>query len=122
MPFLCILRLNPTFPSFSSLLRRERNQPQVKFVIVGTQQPASEPAVVMLPSLKGVAPAPISHICCLVNSIWMVRFGELKGVGAMIEQVKGFSYSVFYLHGASPFLPTVDGDVQEKHNESITTT
>ncbi|BAT92708.1 hypothetical protein VIGAN_07152100 [Vigna angularis var. angularis] len=58
----------------------------------------------------------------LVNSIWMVRFGELKGVGAMIEQVKGFSYSVFYLHGASPFLPTVDGDVQEKHNESITTT
>ncbi|XP_052734461.1 uncharacterized protein LOC108339640 [Vigna angularis] len=66
MPFLCILRLNPTFPSFSFLLRRERNQPQVKPVIVGTQ-PASEPAVVMLPSLTEVAPAPVSHICCLVG-------------------------------------------------------
>ncbi|KOM52396.1 hypothetical protein LR48_Vigan09g105500 [Vigna angularis] len=52
----------------------------------------------------------------------ILRFGELKGPGAMIEQVKGFSYSVFSLHGASPFLPTSDGDVQEKHNESITTT
>ncbi|KOM52397.1 hypothetical protein LR48_Vigan09g105600 [Vigna angularis] len=50
----------------------------------------------------------------------ILRFGELKGPGAMIEQVKGFSYSVFSLHGASPFLPTSDADV--KHNESITTT
>lgn len=51
----------------------------------------------------------------------VLRFGELKGAGAMIEQVKGFSYSVFSLLGASPFLPTTaDGDVQEEHNESTT--
>lgn len=53
----------------------------------------------------------------------VLRFGELKGAGAMIEQVKGFSYSVFSLLGASPFLPTTaDGDVQEKLNESTTNT
>lgn len=50
----------------------------------------------------------------------VLRFGELKGAGAMIEQIKGFSYSVFSLLGASPFLPTTD--VQEEHSESITTT
>ncbi|XP_047171616.1 phosphatidylserine decarboxylase proenzyme 1, mitochondrial isoform X1 [Vigna umbellata] len=62
---------------------------------------------------------------CLVSPVdgTVLRFGELKGAGAMIEQVKGFSYSVFSLLGASPFLPTTaDGDVQKKHNESITTT
>ncbi|WVY91920.1 hypothetical protein V8G54_037434 [Vigna mungo] len=50
-----------------------------------------------------------------------LRFGELKGAGAMIQQVKGFSYSISSLLGASPFFPTTYGDVQEKHNESITT-
>ncbi|WVZ23712.1 hypothetical protein V8G54_002256 [Vigna mungo] len=50
-----------------------------------------------------------------------LRFGELKGAGAMIQQVKEFSYSVSSLLGASPFFPTTYGDVQEKHNESITT-
>ncbi|KAL9276542.1 hypothetical protein ACSQ67_025925 [Phaseolus vulgaris] len=34
---------------------------------------------------------------CLVSPVdgTVLRFGELKGAGAMIEQVKGFSYSVF---------------------------
>ncbi|XP_020217617.1 phosphatidylserine decarboxylase proenzyme 1, mitochondrial isoform X2 [Cajanus cajan] len=62
---------------------------------------------------------------CLVSPVdgTVLRFGELKGAGAMIEQVKGFSYSVFSLLGASPFLPTTaDVDVQEEHSESITTT
>ncbi|XP_014519417.1 phosphatidylserine decarboxylase proenzyme 1, mitochondrial [Vigna radiata var. radiata] len=63
---------------------------------------------------------------CLVSPVdgTVLRFGELKGAGAMIEQVKGFSYSVFSLLGASPFLPTTadGGEMQEKHNESITTT
>ncbi|KAG5061388.1 Phosphatidylserine decarboxylase proenzyme 1, mitochondrial [Glycine soja] len=59
---------------------------------------------------------------CLVSPVdgTVLRFGELKGAGAMIEQIKGFSYSVFSLLGASPFLPTTD--VQEEHSESITTT
>ena len=53
----------------------------------------------------------------------VLRFGELKGAGAMIEQVKGFSYSIFSLLGASPFLPTTaDSEVQEEHSESMTTT
>lgn len=50
----------------------------------------------------------------------VLRFGELKGAGAMIEQVKGFSYSVFSLLGASPFLPTTaNGNVKEESSESI---
>ncbi|XP_058778186.1 phosphatidylserine decarboxylase proenzyme 1, mitochondrial [Vicia villosa] len=53
----------------------------------------------------------------------ILRFGELKGAGAMIEQVKGFSYPVFSLLGARSLLPTrVDSDVQEEHSESIATT
>lgn len=51
----------------------------------------------------------------------VLRFGELNGAGAMIEQVKGFSYSAFSLLGASPFLPTTT-DMQEEHSESVTTT
>lgn len=35
----------------------------------------------------------------------VLQFGELKEVGAMIEQVKGFSYSVSSLLGASSLLP-----------------
>ncbi|WJX55063.1 phosphatidylserine decarboxylase 1 [Trifolium repens] len=62
---------------------------------------------------------------CLVSPVdgTILRFGELKGAGAMIEQVKGFSYPVFSLLGASSLLPTTaDSNVQEDHSESITTT
>ncbi|MED6157032.1 phosphatidylserine decarboxylase 1, variant 4 [Stylosanthes scabra] len=61
---------------------------------------------------------------CLVSPVdgTVLRFGELMGAGAMIEQVKGFSYSAFSLLGASPFLPTkADSEVQEEHSESMTT-
>ena len=48
----------------------------------------------------------------------VLRFGEIKGAGAMIEQVKGFSYSVFSLLGASSFLPTIaKGDMHEESSE-----
>ncbi|CAN1195486.1 Phosphatidylserine decarboxylase proenzyme 1, mitochondrial [Linum perenne] len=48
----------------------------------------------------------------------ILRFGELKGRGAMIEQVKGFSYSASSLLGASSFLPMVaEGDVHEEGSE-----
>ena len=48
----------------------------------------------------------------------ILRFGELKGSGAMIEQVKGHTYSVSSLLGASSFLPTVaEGDVCEERRE-----
>lgn len=53
----------------------------------------------------------------------VLRFGEITGAGAMIEQVKGFSYSVSSLLGASPFLPRItEGDSidespdREEHN------
>ncbi|KAL1316684.1 hypothetical protein HN51_068848 [Arachis hypogaea] len=62
---------------------------------------------------------------CLVSPVdgTVLRFGELKGSGGMIEQVKGFSYSVFSLLGASPSLPTkADSEVQEEQSESMTTT
>ncbi|OAY60052.1 phosphatidylserine decarboxylase proenzyme 1, mitochondrial isoform X1 [Manihot esculenta] len=58
--------------------------------------------------------------CCLVSPVdgTILRFGELKGSGAMIEQVKGFSYSVYSLLGASSFLPMIDdGHVQENSSE-----
>ncbi|KAK7252686.1 hypothetical protein RIF29_36818 [Crotalaria pallida] len=61
---------------------------------------------------------------CLVSPVdgTVLRFGELNGAGAMIEQVKGFSYSVFSLLGASPSLPTTaDGNVPKENSESITT-
>lgn len=46
----------------------------------------------------------------------VLRFGELKEAGAMIEQVKGFSYSVSALLGASSFFSTsaAVGDIQEE--------
>ncbi|CAI0413168.1 unnamed protein product [Linum tenue] len=48
----------------------------------------------------------------------ILRFGELKGRGAMIEQVKGFSYSASSLLGASSFLPMVaERDVPEETSE-----
>ena len=40
----------------------------------------------------------------------VLRFGELTGTGGMIEQVKGFSYSVSSLLGASLLLPTISND------------
>ncbi|KAJ4712724.1 Phosphatidylserine decarboxylase proenzyme 1, mitochondrial [Melia azedarach] len=57
---------------------------------------------------------------CLVSPVdgIILRFGELKGVGAMIEQVKGFSYSVSSLLGSSPFLPMIaEGDMREESGE-----
>ncbi|KAK9275009.1 hypothetical protein L1049_022267 [Liquidambar formosana] len=50
---------------------------------------------------------------CLVSPVdgTILRFGELKE-GAMIEQVKGVSYSVSSLLGASPFFPMIaEGDM-----------
>ncbi|XP_071919167.1 phosphatidylserine decarboxylase proenzyme 1, mitochondrial-like isoform X3 [Coffea arabica] len=48
-----------------------------------------------------------SDPCCLISPVdgTVLRFGELKEAGAMIEQVKGFSYSVSSLLGAKSFLP-----------------
>ncbi|KAF4374721.1 phosphatidylserine decarboxylase proenzyme 1, mitochondrial [Cannabis sativa] len=57
---------------------------------------------------------------CLVSPVdgTILRFGELKGPGAMIEQVKGFSYSVSSLLGASSFLPMVaEGQMEEDEEE-----
>ncbi|GAV72828.1 PS_Dcarbxylase domain-containing protein [Cephalotus follicularis] len=54
---------------------------------------------------------------CLVSPVdgTILRFGELKGAGTKIEQVKGFSYSVSSLLGASSFLPMVaEGDAHEE--------
>ena len=48
----------------------------------------------------------------------VLRFGELKEAGAMIEQVKGFSYSVSSLLGLNSSLPMVSGnDLVEKSSE-----
>lgn len=52
----------------------------------------------------------------------VLRVGELKGVGAMIEQVKGFSYSVSSLLGSSSFLPMIEeGDMHEQSGEQEST-
>ena len=52
----------------------------------------------------------------------VLRFGELKGAGAMIEQVKGFSYSVSSLLGTSSFLPMIaEEDMQEERSEQEST-
>ncbi|GKU95576.1 hypothetical protein SLEP1_g8916 [Rubroshorea leprosula] len=53
---------------------------------------------------------------CLISPVdgTVLRFGEIKGSGAMIEQVKGFSYSVSSLLGASSFLPMItEEDTQD---------
>lgn len=48
----------------------------------------------------------------------ILRFGELRGPGAMIEQVKGFSYSVYSLLGASSLLPIIaNGETHEEGGE-----
>lgn len=57
---------------------------------------------------------PDSH--CLVSPVdgTILRFGEIRGPGAMIDQVKGFSYSVSSLLGASSFIPMIaEGDTDE---------
>lgn len=57
----------------------------------------------------------------------ILRFGELKEPGAMIEQVKGFSYSAYSLLGANSLLPisteedisvVVHGEQKHMANES----
>ncbi|OVA04160.1 Phosphatidylserine decarboxylase-related [Macleaya cordata] len=60
---------------------------------------------------------------CLVSPVdgRILRFGELKESGAMIEQVKGFSYSASSLLGATSFLPLVQedmlgGDVEQSNS------
>ncbi|XP_059063263.1 phosphatidylserine decarboxylase proenzyme 1, mitochondrial isoform X2 [Cryptomeria japonica] len=47
---------------------------------------------------------------CLVSPVdgIVLRCGQLRGPGAMIEQVKGFSYSAFSLLGSESVLPTSD--------------
>ncbi|KAL2903073.1 Phosphatidylserine decarboxylase proenzyme 1 mitochondrial [Bienertia sinuspersici] len=57
---------------------------------------------------------------CLISPVdgIVLRFGELKEPGAMIEQVKGFSYSVSSLLGLNSSLPMVSGkDVVETSSE-----
>lgn len=45
----------------------------------------------------------------------VLRFGALRGAGAMIEQVKGFSYSASSLLGANSHLPmTAAEDANEE--------
>lgn len=45
----------------------------------------------------------------------VLRFGELKHPGAMIEQVKGFSYSVSSLLGARSFFsPAIDVEATQE--------
>ncbi|XP_027080818.2 phosphatidylserine decarboxylase proenzyme 1, mitochondrial isoform X2 [Coffea eugenioides] len=53
-----------------------------------------------------------SDPCCLISPVdgTVLRFGELKEAGVMIEQVKGFSYSVSSLLGAKSFLPMTAGE------------
>uniref|UniRef100_A0A7N0UPR6 Phosphatidylserine decarboxylase proenzyme 1, mitochondrial n=1 Tax=Kalanchoe fedtschenkoi TaxID=63787 RepID=A0A7N0UPR6_KALFE len=49
---------------------------------------------------------------CLVSPAdgIVMRFGEIKGAGAMIEQVKGFSYSAISLLGTNSALPLIKED------------
>ncbi|GMN31153.1 hypothetical protein TIFTF001_003119 [Ficus carica] len=57
---------------------------------------------------------------CLVSPVdgIILRFGEIRGPGAMIDQVKGFSYSVSALLGASSFIPMIaEGDTDEDGDE-----
>jgi phosphatidylserine decarboxylase len=55
--------------------------------------------------------------CCLASPVdgTILRFGELREPGAMIEQVKGFSYSVSSLLGANSYIPMMSAeDMQEE--------
>ncbi|KAL6005048.1 phosphatidylserine decarboxylase 1 [Asimina triloba] len=57
---------------------------------------------------------------CLVSPVdgTVLRFGELKEPGGLIEQVKGFSYSVSSLLGANSFTPMViQEDIPVEHIE-----
>ncbi|XP_058213066.1 phosphatidylserine decarboxylase proenzyme 1, mitochondrial isoform X2 [Rhododendron vialii] len=56
-----------------------------------------------------------SNPCCLISPVdgTVLRFGDFKEAGTMIEQVKGFSYSVSSLLGARPLLPSME-DVQRE--------
>ncbi|XP_017973771.1 PREDICTED: phosphatidylserine decarboxylase proenzyme 1, mitochondrial [Theobroma cacao] len=61
---------------------------------------------------RPIDPDPYSLVSPVDGTI--LRFGELKGAGAMIEQVKGFSYSVSSLLGASSLLPIIaEGHTQD---------
>ncbi|KAA3456414.1 Phosphatidylserine decarboxylase proenzyme 1, mitochondrial [Gossypium australe] len=51
---------------------------------------------------RPINPNPYSLVSPVDGTI--LRFGKLNGAGAMIDQVKGFSYSVSSLLGASPLL------------------
>ncbi|PSS11543.1 Phosphatidylserine decarboxylase 1 alpha chain like [Actinidia chinensis var. chinensis] len=57
-----------------------------------------------------------SDPCCLISPVdgTVLRFGKLEA-GMMIEQVKGFSYSLSSLLGTSSFLPVkAEEDVQQE--------
>ncbi|CAM8941140.1 unnamed protein product [Rhodiola kirilowii] len=58
---------------------------------------------------------------CLVSPVdgTVLRFGEIKGAGAMIEQVKGFSYSAFSLLGTNSVLPIIKEDNSSEDNSKI---
>lgn len=50
----------------------------------------------------------------------VLRFGKLRGSEAMIEQVKGFSYSASSLLGGASFFPdTTNGETNDEHSEEI---
>ncbi|KAL8162611.1 hypothetical protein V2J09_014100 [Rumex salicifolius] len=53
---------------------------------------------------------------CLVSPVdgIVMRFGELRGAGAMIEQIKGYSYPALSLLGTGSFLPMA---VQENEDD-----
>lgn len=55
---------------------------------------------------------------CLVSPVdgTVMRFGELTGPGAMIEQVKGFSYSASSLIGSNLHLPMLSAEDIDKEN------
>ncbi|KAK9716347.1 hypothetical protein RND81_06G227400 [Saponaria officinalis] len=58
---------------------------------------------------------------CLISPVdgVVMRYGELKESGAMIEQVKGFSYSVSTLLGLNSSLPMISGrNVVEESSET----
>ncbi|XP_039029356.1 phosphatidylserine decarboxylase proenzyme 1, mitochondrial-like [Hibiscus syriacus] len=54
---------------------------------------------------RPIDPNPYSLVSPVDGTI--LRFGKLNGTGTMIEQVKGFSYSVSSLLGSSPLLSMV---------------
>ncbi|TYH23461.1 hypothetical protein ES288_A03G015400v1 [Gossypium darwinii] len=65
---------------------------------------------------RPINPNPYSLVSPVDGTI--LRFGKLNGAGAMIDQVKGFSYSVSSLLGASPLLSML----AEKNSEDDSST